>query len=275
MQTPPTPTTLVAQHTETGQRLTIGHSPLEALRALSEARRLCCPHCQGALVLKAGAVRVHHFAHVSADSCASADHEPETDEHRQGKLHLYHQFREGATAASLEQHLPATDQRADVLITVAGQRYALEFQQANNQAARWLARHAMYRDQGVADVWFLGQVRYQPAEALTPISTFEPLPVPPDVYEAATAAFRVREMEKAMLTVDPVLRYLDPERGLLTVLLARELHANVLRAYQYRLPLRDCTLHEGRLHTPLDRLLTEYWAYWAYQRARSKLSKLR
>ncbi|NJN00317.1 MAG: hypothetical protein HC793_01160, partial [Aquincola sp.] len=38
------------------------------------------------MLLKAGAVRLHHFAHLSADLCASADHEAETDAHRAGKF---------------------------------------------------------------------------------------------------------------------------------------------------------------------------------------------
>src|SRR5579862_488388 len=131
-------TTLVATRTDTGERVTIGDSPLEALRVLSAERRLSCTQCGGLLMLKAGPVRLHHFAHLSVAACDSQDHEPETDEHRQGKLCLYKRFRDGATAAAVEQHLPATDQRADVLITLANRRYALEFQQANNSVERWL-----------------------------------------------------------------------------------------------------------------------------------------
>jgi hypothetical protein len=263
-----TATTLIAERTDTGERLTIGDAPLEALRALSEARLLRCPYCGGGLLLKAGTVRLHHFAHLSADLCASADHEAETDAHRAGKLLLYQHFRQGATHAAVEHHLPATDQRADVYVLVAGQGYALEFQQANNPAARWRQRHALYRAQGLRDLWFLGQVRYQPAEPPRPISPFDPLPVPREGFEAAAGAFRIREMEKAMLTISPVLRYFDPESGMLTVLLGREQHGSTLRAYRYCCPLSACSLHDGDLRSPLEPLLSDFWAY---QQARSRL----
>lgn len=261
-------TTLIAQRADTGERLTIGDVPVDELRELSEARLLHCPHCGSGLLLKAGAVRLHHFAHLSADLCTSADHEAETDAHRAGKLRLYQHFRHGATHAAIEHHLPATDQRADVYVSVAGQGYALEFQQANNPAARWLQRHALYCDQGIHDLWFIGQVRYQPAELPRPISPFDPLPVPREGFEAAAGAFRIREMEKAMLTIWPVLRYLDPESGVLTMLLEREQHGNILRAYRYCCPLSACSLHDGDLRTPLDPLLSDFWAY---QQARSRL----
>lgn len=257
-------TTLVATRTDTGERVTIGDVPVEALRTLSDDHLLICPHCRAPLILKAGVVRVHHFAHVSLTACAAADHEPESDSHRQGKLLLYRRFRQGAAFAALEYHLSHTDQRADVFIQTAdGQRYALEFQQANNTVARWLERHRLYRSIGISDVWFLGQVRHQERQSDPPgpISPYDPLPVPRHAFDAATGSFQARELEKAVASVERTLYYLDPDTGLLTILLARSLHGNTLRAYRYRVPLADCGLQNGRLWTPLDPLLDDYRRY--------------
>jgi len=139
-------TTLVAIRIDTGERVAIGDVPIDTLRELSDHHLLRCPHCEGILTLKAGPIRVHHFAHVNLAECIHIDHEPETDSHRQGKLLLYHQFRQGALIAEMEQHLPATDQRADVFIEMPGPfGYALEFQQANNSVERWTQRHILYR----------------------------------------------------------------------------------------------------------------------------------
>jgi len=262
-------TTLVAVRTDTGQRITVSDLPVETLRSLSDERLLRCPSCGTLLTLKAGPVRLHHFAHVSLADCDAFDHEPESDSHRQGKLVLYQHFRQGALNATLEQHLPQTDQRADVFIEMPGAagpiRYALEFQQANNDVARWLHRHGMYRDSGVADLWFLGQVRYQErrSEPLRPISPFDPLPVPRHDYEAASGSFHARELEKAILSVAPRLLYLDPDNAMLTILVGRDLHGNTLRAYRYRLPLASCSLRSGQLVTPLDPLLADYTRYLA------------
>ncbi len=259
-------TTLVAIRTDTGERLTIGDVPVDTLRVLSDDHRLRCPNCGVALTLKAGPVRIHHFAHTSLSQCAAADHEPETDSHRQGKLLLYRTFRPGAAVAALEQHLPATDQRADVWMEMPdGQRYALEFQQANNSVSRWNERHTLYRSAGVADLWFLGQVRYQErqSEPLHPIPAYDPLPVPRDVFEATSGTFQARELEKALVAADPTLYYLDPDTGTVTILLVRGLHGNTIRAYRYRLPLTACELRAGQLWTPLDPLLGDYRRYLA------------
>ena len=254
--------TLVAERIDTGARLAIGDTDLNLLRELSEAHLLRCVHCGGALVLKAGSVRLHHFAHVSHDGCDYPDRETETVSHRLGKSQLYQHFRAGAQAAALEYRIVQTDQRADCYIRGAnGQPYALEFQQANNSADHWAMRRRLYHEAGLRDIWFLGQVRYKESvtEPPRPISPYEPLPIVRDRFEAAAGAFMVREMEKAMLADDSRLIYLDPDTAQLTILLLRVLSGNTLRAYRYRLPLADAELRDGVLWTPLDPLLTDYW----------------
>jgi competence CoiA-like predicted nuclease len=72
-------TTLVATRTDTNERLTIGDLSTDELRTLSDARLLRCLHCGGSLMLKAGSVRLHHFAHVTLSDCSTVDHETETD----------------------------------------------------------------------------------------------------------------------------------------------------------------------------------------------------
>ncbi len=259
-------TTLVALRADTGERLAIGDVEIAQLRELSDAKLLTCPHCGGALRLKAGAVRLHHFAHVSLAECSYADHEPESDSHRLGKFALYRHFRSGAQVAQLEYWLPQTDQRADCFVRNAeGHGFALEFQQANNTIERWNERHQLYRGSGLSDVWFLGALRYaeSASEPLRPISNYDPMPVPRDRFEAAAGAFRVRELEKAILAAEHRLIYLDPETEMLTILLARSLSANTLRAYSYRLPLSAAELRGAALWTPLDPLLVDYAHYRA------------
>ncbi|HRE49036.1 MAG TPA: competence protein CoiA family protein [Aggregatilineales bacterium] len=262
-------TTLTARRADTKAILTIGDQPTEAIRALSDAGLLRCPECDGAVILKAGAVRLHHFAHLAA--CTNGHGEAETDSHRAGKWALYDHFRLKSTLAALEWRLG--EQRADVYIEAAAEgtvgRFALEFQQANNSAAEWDTRHAGYRALGVTDCWFLGQVRYgeRRGEALRPISPYDPIPTPREGFEAAAGAFALREMERAILTSQlaagdlPRLVYLDPDDAMLTILLPRDLMAATLRAYRYRLPLTACHLTSGGLWTPLDNALEGYRIY--------------
>jgi hypothetical protein len=257
-------TTLVARRTDTGEVLNVADD-LALLRALSDQRALVCPHCGSPLVLKAGHVRLHHFAHQSLAECTYLDREPETESHRLGKFLLYQQFKTGAQEAALERHLPQTDQRADCYIRATnGRAYALEFQQANNSVDRWNERHALYRSQAIADLWFLGSVRYQesasqPAHAVSP---YDPLPIPRDRFNASAGVFRVREMERAILAHEARLIYLDPDTRLLTILIPRGpvgAASISIRAYAFRVPLEETALQDGRLASPLDPLLAEYY----------------
>jgi len=259
-------TTLVAIRADTGERLAIGDADTDLLRTLSDAHKLRCPHCDSLLMLKAGNVRLHHFAHVTLNACSYADHEPESDRHRLGKYRLYQHFRRDAQDAALERWLPQTDQRADCYISMPdGQGYALEFQQVNNTIEHWNERHTLYRGINVCDIWFLGSVRYQESasEPLHPISPYEPMPVPREAFGALTGGFRVRELEKAIVAAEGQLIYLDAESEMLTLLLMRSLAGNTLRAYRYVLPLASAELRAGNLWTPLEPLLAEYRRYRA------------
>jgi hypothetical protein len=83
------------------------------------------------------------------------------------------------------------------------------------------------------------------------------------VFDAASGAFQARELEKAIIAVEPTLYFLDPDNGDLTVLLVRSVQGNTIRAYRYRVPLSGCVLREGRLWTPLDPLLDDYRRFLA------------
>ena len=261
-------TTLVARRIDTGELLTIGDTDLSLLRDLSDARQLNCVHCGGALMLKAGAVRLHHFAHVNQSDCDFPDHEPESASHRQGKYALYQHFRRGAIDGGLERHIPMTAQRTDCFIRMPDRGYALEFQQANNSAARWTERRQLYHSAGLIDLWFLGAVRYKPSvsEPPRPISAFDPIPVPRLDFDAAAGAFLVRDLEKAIIASEQRLVFLDPDREALTILLMRTLAGNTLRAYRYEVPLALAELRTGSLWTPLDPLLSDYMNYQGQRR---------
>ncbi len=254
-------TTLVAVRADTGETLTIGDCDVALLRTLSDAHELLCPHCASLLTLKAGNVRLHHFAHTSRAECDYPDHESETPSHRFGKYALYQHFRRGAAQAALEFRIAATEQRADCFVrrpVPDGQSYALEFQQANNSIDRWNERRRLYQSAEVVDVWFLGTVRYQESitEPPRPISAYDPLPVPRHEFNAMAGAFHVRELEKAIVAAEGRLVYLDPDTEQLTILIARNLTGNTLRAYRYQIPLANAELRGGALWTPLDPLLT-------------------
>ena len=152
------------------RRVTIGWDDAAELRVLSDARALTCPGCGGTVTLHAGQVRARHFAHLPGAVCSHPMPEPETAEHRAGKLRLAEWLRGCLPEAEIiiEAFLEMTGQRADVLAVLPGRgrrrRFAFEFQCANLAAREWRRRHELYREAGYEDLWVLGGSRLQITE---------------------------------------------------------------------------------------------------------------
>jgi hypothetical protein len=196
------------------KRVTIGLDAAEELRQLSDARALTCPGCGAAVVLHAGTVRAHHFAHLPGTVCRLPQSEPETEEHRAGKLLLARWLRVSLPDAEVivEAHLPATQQRADVLAIIGGpdgntRRIAIEFQCANLTAREWRRRHQLYRSAEIEDLWLVGGSRLIHEAAV---------PTPgPDGVQAMPAngvnliAIRTSELERTLLWDGAPLLFLD------------------------------------------------------------------
>ena len=102
------------------RQVTIGVDAPDELRRLSNARLLVCPGCKSPLVLHAGHLRAHHFAHLPGAVCSVPQTEPETEEHRAGKLLLARWLRQTLPDAQItvEAHIVETNQRADLLVVL-------------------------------------------------------------------------------------------------------------------------------------------------------------
>ena len=149
------------------RRVTLEFDDDAELRALSDARALTCPGCGAVVILHAGRVRARHFAHLPGAVCRTPQSEPETEEHRAGKLLLARWLRERLPEAEIivEAFIAATGQRADVLAALPARgkarerRFAFEYQCANLSAREWRRRHSLYRGAGYEDLWILGGSR--------------------------------------------------------------------------------------------------------------------
>jgi hypothetical protein len=180
------------------RRVVIGREDLTELRGLSDARALTCPGCGSVLILHAGSLRAAHFAHLPGAVCHSPQTEPETPEHRAGKLLLQEWLTAQLPDAEieLEAHIPETGQRADVLIRQGKrERIALEFQCANLSAREWRRRHQAYREAGIRDLWLLGGSRLRREET----------------DEADKTVIRTTELERALLWDGAPLLFLDSD----------------------------------------------------------------
>ena len=208
MKSLPAQNLLVAHHGKA--RVTIGLDAPETLRELSDARSLTCPGCGGVVILHAGAVRAHHFAHLPGAACSLPVSEPETEEHRAGKLLIAEWLRDGLSGADvrIEAFLPETNQRADVLAVLPDRsRIALEYQCAPLTAREWRRRHRQYRDAGIRDLWLLGGSRFialAPAQQ-TPVEDPAEIGAP----NGKTIVLRTAELERTLLSDGAPLLFLD------------------------------------------------------------------
>ncbi|HZT41272.1 MAG TPA: competence protein CoiA family protein [Chthonomonadaceae bacterium] len=187
------------------RRVTIGRETPEELRRLSDARALTCPGCGAPVVLHAGTVRAHHFAHLPGAVCTLPQTEPETEEHRAGKLLIARWLRERLPEAEIvvEATIPETNQRADVLaiLSTGGRkprRVALEYQCADLSAREWRRRHRLYREAGIEDLWLLGGSRL-----------IRETPSAEKKRGNASVVLRTAELERALLWDGAPLLFLD------------------------------------------------------------------
>lgn len=119
-----------------------------------------CPVCNGDYEYCHGDVVSPYFRHI-AKECEGYYHEPETDEHRQGKALLYDWINkeEGIKNCHLEYWIPETKQRPDIYFEYNNQRYVIEFQ-CTPIATEFLRRRELYKLNKINDIWILGLDKY-------------------------------------------------------------------------------------------------------------------
>lgn len=138
---------------EKGTMFSLAEKEHQALPKLRN-KRFYCPVCKEPLVLKAGAVRIPHFAHRIKSRCFTT--EPETNQHLQGKKDLFRFCSDNGYKPFLEQYLPEIQQRPDVLAIKNGRRFALEYQCTPISVRDIQQRSNRYFKIGITPVWIAG-----------------------------------------------------------------------------------------------------------------------
>ncbi|WP_157805819.1 competence protein CoiA [Bacillus sp. mrc49] len=128
--------------------------PANLLKQLRRSGKYYCPCCKSEMSIKAGEVRIPHFAHKNNHSC-HASSEPESAYHLSGKRKLFQWFLSHDYQVELEAYLPDIKKRTDVLATVGGIRYAIEFQCSTIPEIEFINRTEAYRSMGIKPIWIL------------------------------------------------------------------------------------------------------------------------
>jgi competence CoiA-like predicted nuclease len=137
-------------------------SPYERyqLKQWSNKNILKCPVCNDTYEYCHGEVVSPYFRHKDKD-CSGYYSEPETEEHKTGKIMLYNWIKnqEGVTNCQLEAWIPETKQRPDIYFEFEGQKFVIEYQ-CSPIASEYLLRKELYKLAGISDIWILGTQKY-------------------------------------------------------------------------------------------------------------------
>ncbi|MEK4030894.1 competence protein CoiA family protein [Pseudobacillus sp. FSL P4-0506] len=129
-----------------------------------------CPSCRQPVVLKAGAIKMPHFAHQSLRACASFS-EGESDRHLKGKADLY-KWISRTHKTELEAYLPEMAQRPDLLVEG---KVAIEYQCSPLSATLFAKRTKGYEENDIVPFWIYGGPPVKRQNRLYQISAFHRL----------------------------------------------------------------------------------------------------
>jgi competence CoiA-like predicted nuclease len=130
------------------------------LKEWSDRNILKCPVCDRNYEYCHGDFVSPYFRHKEKD-CSGYFTEPETDEHKQGKVQLYNWIKnqEGIINCKLEAWIPKTKQRPDIYFEKNGQKFVIEFQ-CTPISTEYKQRRELYKLNNITDIWVLGKEKY-------------------------------------------------------------------------------------------------------------------
>ena len=129
--------------------------PLDELQRLKQQQSFFCPQCKEQLLLKAGQIKIPHFAHQKNSECDSLFSEGESAAHLLGKQQLFHHFSNLQLRTVLEPYLPQLQQRPDLLLTFKNRQYAVEFQCSPIAKPSFQQRTSGYLHANITPIWIL------------------------------------------------------------------------------------------------------------------------
>lgn len=130
------------------------------LKQWSDRNILKCPICNGIYEYCHGEFVSPYFRHKEKD-CSVYFTEPETDEHKQGKIKLYNWLKtqEGIINCKLEAWIPETKQRPDIYFEKNGKKFIIEFQ-CTPISTEYKQRRELYKLNNITDIWICGLDKY-------------------------------------------------------------------------------------------------------------------
>ncbi|EAF5658903.1 competence protein CoiA family protein [Listeria innocua] len=120
---------------------------------IKQEERLFCKSCDSPVMIKAGEIKIPHFAHEKATKCAFAS-EGESEEHLLAKRQIMAWFGFQGIPVELEHYFPAISRQADIYV---GDATVIEFQRSSVPISELIQRTMDYLSIGLEVHWILGQ----------------------------------------------------------------------------------------------------------------------
>lgn len=112
-----------------------------------------CPCCRSRLLIKAGKIKLPHFAHpLDADNCSQSG---ESEKHHLGKHALATYFQLHGCKVKMEVYFSTINRQADLVL---GEHIVIEYQCSTILKQEFLKRTNDYRSQHLRVYWLLGKL---------------------------------------------------------------------------------------------------------------------
>ncbi|MCZ8533029.1 competence protein CoiA [Psychrobacillus psychrodurans] len=141
--------------TADGEIIIPAQYPRIFLDKLKTSKKFSCIQCNEQVILKNGLIKIPHFAHIRNISCTTAFSEGESEDHLNGKLHLYEFFQKHSSPVQLEAYLPSLHQRPDLYVQSEPYPIAIEFQCSQIPITAIQQRTEGYIAKQIIPIWIL------------------------------------------------------------------------------------------------------------------------
>ena len=111
-----------------------------------------CPYCSSPMLVKKGAIKVPHFAHISATT--TCEYDRESKEHMLTKLSIYDWLAE-QRVDEVDMEYPLEECRPDIFFVHQGKKVAVEIQLSPIPAAEIILRTQLMNRQGIHVLWLI------------------------------------------------------------------------------------------------------------------------
>lgn len=151
---------LVAINRSTGERIDV--TVYDDPRSQVPVNGLMCPECKSPMMLKAGTIKIAHFAHKANSNCEYG--QGETRQHLEGKRMIAAWLRKTMPKSKVELEYPIANRRADIAqIFPNGWIMVHEIQLASITVEKLWERTRDYMEAGCDSFWYFGERTATPA----------------------------------------------------------------------------------------------------------------